>query len=154
MNIRRMLRNFFNLTLRRQYKIAFNQDGSIEAVDLNMYSNGGCSLDLSPAVMEVCMFAVDACYRFPSMHIMGHMCKTHRVSCTAFRGFGKPQAMVISEAILDHVAHSSGLTVQAVRDINLLRTGDTLLDHTPVEESLYSCYRPLYFLSIFLLTHV
>ncbi|KAH3756251.1 xanthine dehydrogenase/oxidase [Pelomyxa schiedti] len=125
------------------YKVAYSRDGTIEAVSLEMYSNGGCSLDLSPAVMEVAMFAFDCCYRFPAIRITGKCCRTHRVSCTAYRGFGKPQAMVVTEGVIDRVARACGIAVQNVRDANVLRMGDKLTDGTPVEEQFFACWEPL-----------
>eukprot|EP01105_Mastigella_eilhardi_P006354 TRINITY_DN17960_c0_g1_i1.p1 TRINITY_DN17960_c0_g1~~TRINITY_DN17960_c0_g1_i1.p1 ORF type:complete len:1327 (-),score=359.53 TRINITY_DN17960_c0_g1_i1:111-4091(-) len=125
------------------YRLAYEPDGRIAAAELHMYSNGGCSLDLSPAVMEVAMFAVDGCYHLPALRMVGTCCRTNRVSCTAYRGFGKPQAMVINESLLDHVACAAHLSVQQVRDANLLKPTETLMDETPVEDSLYQCYKPL-----------
>eukprot|EP01106_Pelomyxa_sp_JSP_P007074 TRINITY_DN215_c0_g2_i2.p2 TRINITY_DN215_c0_g2~~TRINITY_DN215_c0_g2_i2.p2 ORF type:complete len:525 (+),score=170.59 TRINITY_DN215_c0_g2_i2:131-1576(+) len=126
-----------------RYRAAYTQDGKVEALEVDMYANGGCSLDLTPAVIEVAMFAVDNCYLFKNLRLRGVPCRTNRVSCTAFRGFGKPQAMATTEAVLDHVARHAGLSPMAVRDANLLRPGDCILDGSPVEEALHRCWAPL-----------
>jgi xanthine dehydrogenase/oxidase len=35
----------------------------------------------------------------------GRVCKTNLPSNTAFRGFGGPQGMIVTEAWVEHIAH-------------------------------------------------
>ena len=42
--------------------------------------------------------------RIPHVLATGHLCKTNISSCTAFRGFGAPQAMMITEDFMDKLA--------------------------------------------------
>eukprot|EP00727_Mastigamoeba_balamuthi_P009965 m51a1_g5591 xanthine dehydrogenase/oxidase, putative (1321) ;mRNA; f:649854-654584 len=126
-----------------KYKVAFNDSGRIEAAQLELLANGGCSVDLTPAVVEVAMFAIDNCYKFDNIRIRGIPCRTNRVSCTAYRGFGKPQAMVITETIIDHVARAAGLSTLQVREANILRKGDSIIDGTVVEDQFSQCWTPL-----------
>ena len=74
-----------------RYRVAHNSDGTIMAYDLQLFSNGGCSLDLSGAVIEKSMFASDASYRIPHARIRGTACRTNLPSNTGFRAFGTPQ---------------------------------------------------------------
>src|SRR5690606_19872676 len=51
--------------------------------------------------------------------IVSYRCKTHKVSNTAFRGFGGPQGMVVIEYIIDEIARTLGKDPLEVRRANL-----------------------------------
>lgn len=70
------------------------RDGEVVAVEIDLYSNAGCSLDLSGAVMERALFHSDNVYRVAHMRVRGHVCRTNLPSNTAFRGFGGPQVWI------------------------------------------------------------
>ena len=86
-----------------RYKVGFDGEGRILALDVDLYNNGGQTADLSMAVMERGVSHVDNAYRVPNVHVRGHVCKTNLPSNTAFRGFGAPQAMFVAETIVDKV---------------------------------------------------
>src|ERR1700722_9146125 len=69
------------------YHAGFDDDGRIIALDLKLWSNGGCSADLSFAVLERSMLHVDNAYFLPNIRIAAKVCKTNLPSNTAFRGF-------------------------------------------------------------------
>ena len=74
-----------------QYEVGFEEDGTIKAVDMNLYSNGGHAHDLSFPVMERALFHSDNAYKIPHLSTYGKVCRTNVFSNTAFRGFGGPQ---------------------------------------------------------------
>ena len=53
------------------------------------------------------MFHIDNAYHIPALEVTGFVCKTHKTSQTAFRGFGGPQGMLVIEDILDRIARAS-----------------------------------------------
>ncbi|PZV09461.1 MAG: xanthine dehydrogenase molybdopterin binding subunit [Leptolyngbya sp.] len=109
-----------------QYKVGFDGEGKLLALDLDLYADGGWSLDLSPPVLLRAMLHVDNAYYIPHVEIRGQIAKTHRVSNTAFRGFGGPQGMLMIEEILDRVARSLNLSPDVVRERNFYHgTGET-----------------------------
>ena len=61
------------------------------ALDLQLYSNGGNTLDLSKSIMDRALLHCDSCYRIPNLRVQGFVCKTNIASNTAYRGFGGPQ---------------------------------------------------------------
>ena len=64
------------------------------------------------------------------MHVTGQVCKTNKVSQTAFRGFGGPQGMLFAEEIVARVAQHLGLPAERVRERNFYRgTGETATTH-------------------------
>ncbi|MFW5920350.1 MAG: xanthine dehydrogenase molybdopterin binding subunit, partial [Polyangiales bacterium] len=107
-----------------RYRAAHDDDGKLLALDVELFSDGGWSLDLSEPVMYRAMFHVDNCYFIPHVQVVGRVCRTNKTSQTAFRGFGGPQGMVVIEDILDRVARRCGLAPHEARQRNFYREGD------------------------------
>lgn len=108
-----------------RYAAGFSEDGQLEGVRIALYSDGGWSLDLSEPVLARAMFHSDNAYFVPAAEITGLICRTHKTSQTAFRGFGGPQGMLVIEEILDHAARRLGLAPELVRERNFYRAGHT-----------------------------
>ena len=108
-----------------QFSAGFDGEGRLLAVQAQLYSDGGWSLDLSEPVMWRAMFHVDNAYYLPAVDLTGYVCRTHKTSQTAFRGFGGPQGMLVIEEILDRVARRLSLAPEEVRERNFYREGQT-----------------------------
>ena len=108
-----------------RFEAGFSKDGLIEALRLQLYSDGGWSLDLSDPILWRALFHADNAYYLPNVDLMGLVCKTHKTSQTAFRGFGGPQGMLVIEDILDRAARTLGLAPELVRERNFYREGQT-----------------------------
>jgi xanthine dehydrogenase large subunit len=108
-----------------RFDVGFDRDGKLLALVLDLYSDGGFSLDLSGPVLGRAMFHSDNAYLVPNVAVTGRICRTHKVSMTAFRGFGGPQGMLMIEEIVDRVARALGMRADLVRERNLYREGDT-----------------------------
>ena len=107
-----------------RFTAGFDDDGRLLGVELSLYSDGGWSLDLSEPVMWRALFHCDNAYLIPALDAAGWICKTHKTSQTAFRGFGGPQGMLAIEDILDRIARTLGLPPEVVRERNFYRDGD------------------------------
>lgn len=59
-----------------------------------------------------------------NLRVQGSVCRTNLPSNTAFRGFGGPQGMVITEEIVTNVATYLGMDPVAIRTLNMYREGD------------------------------
>ena len=115
---------------RGRYEVGFAGDGLLQGVRLELHSDGGFSSDLSLPVLGRALFHVDNAYFIPNLHVTGRVCKTHKVSQTAFRGFGGPQGMLFCEEILDRVARHLALPPERVRERNFYRgAGETATTH-------------------------
>ena len=99
-------------------------DGRLEGVRISYYSDGGWSLDLSEPILWRALFHTDNTYQLPAVELTGSICRTHKTSQTAFRGFGGPQGMLVIEEILDQAARRLGLPPDVVRERNFYREGD------------------------------
>ena len=95
----------------------------LAALDVQLYSNGGAMLDLSGPVMDRALLHIDNCYKWPSFRAHGVVCKTHTPPNTAFRGFGGPQGMIVTEHIMYHLAMEMKVSVDDLRDANLYPAG-------------------------------
>jgi len=99
----------------------------LHALDVRLYNNGGCKFDLTGPVLDRALFHVDNCYYWPNFHSVGTPCKTSQPPHTAFRGFGGPQGMVVTEHIMDHLALACNVPGDQLRRDNMY----TLDDATP-----------------------
>ncbi len=116
-----------------RYQAGFAKNGRLEGVRISLYSDGGWSLDLSEPVLSRALFHCDNAYLLPAAELTGLICRTHKTSQTAFRGFGGPQGMLVIEDILDQAARRLGLPPDVVRERNFYRDGDITPYGQPVK---------------------
>ncbi|MFE1788201.1 xanthine dehydrogenase molybdopterin binding subunit [Streptomyces sp. NPDC059525] len=109
------------------WKIGFDAEGRIQALDATLTADGGWSLDLSEPVVARALCHIDNTYWIPHARVAGRIAKTHKVSNTAFRGFGGPQGMLVIEDIMGRCAPLLGLDPMELRERNFYRAGQ----HTP-----------------------
>ncbi len=107
-----------------RWKVGVNKDGKLQALDLDIFNNGGWTFDLSVAVCERAITHSDSCYFIPNVSIRGRICKTNTMSNTAFRGFGGPQGLFIAECYMSEVADRLGMPVEKLRAVNMYKDGE------------------------------
>jgi xanthine dehydrogenase large subunit len=105
-----------------RWETGFDDVGKVLAVRYEFFSNGGATTDLSPSVMERTLLHADNCYYFPNAEFTGKICFTNYPSNTAFRGFGGPQGMAVTENMLESIAQHLGIDSLQVRMTNLYGT--------------------------------
>jgi xanthine dehydrogenase large subunit len=101
-----------------RYRVGFTSLGDITALKVDFISNGGCSADLSLAVMERTLLHAENAYYVPHVDLSGTVCRTNMPSNTAFRGFGGPQALACMENMIEDIAAYLGLDAYDVRRQN------------------------------------
>ena len=111
------------------YKVGFTREGLITALVVDHFSDGGCSTDLSLAVLERAMLHTDNAYYLPNARIAGRVCRTNFPSNTAFRGFGGPQGVAVIESVIEAIAHATGRDAADIRRLNCY--GDQGANTTP-----------------------
>jgi xanthine dehydrogenase large subunit len=111
------------------YRVGFDEQGRILALEIVLASRCGYSADLSAPVNDRAMFHVDNCYFLENIRIVSHRCKTHTVSNTAFRGFGGPQGMLAIEAVIDAIARDRRLDPLVVRRRNFYGIDERNVTH-------------------------
>jgi xanthine dehydrogenase large subunit len=118
-----------------KYAAGFSADGRLHTLRVELFSDGGWSLDLSEPVMWRSMFHVDNAYKLPAVEVTGRVCRTHKTSQTAFRGFGGPQGMLVIEEVLSRAACALNLPPDVVRERNFYRDGDATHYGEPVRDA-------------------
>ncbi len=108
-----------------RWTVGFDDAGRLLALQAEVYSDGGWSLDLSEPVMARTLCHVDNAYFIPHVEVRGTVCRTNKTSQTAFRGFGGPQGMLVTEDILSRCAPRLGLTPEELRRRNFYQAGQT-----------------------------
>ena len=108
-----------------RYTAGYDQRGVLRGLDVELYSDGGWSVDLSEPVLWRAIFHLDNAYLLPALNVTGYVCRTNKTSQTAFRGFGGPQGMLVVEDAIDRIARSLGVPPETVRERNFYREGDT-----------------------------
>jgi xanthine dehydrogenase large subunit len=118
-----------------KYAAGLSADGHLKALRIELFSDGGWSLDLSEPIMWRSMFHVDNAYKLPAVEVTGRVCRTHKTSQTAFRGFGGPQGMLVIEDILSRAAQMLNLPSDVIRERNFYRDGDETHYGEPVRDA-------------------
>ena len=107
------------------YTVGFDNEGRVQGVDIAIHADCGCSPDLSDAIVDRAMFHADNAYHYPKARVVGERWRTHKVSNTAFRGFGGPQGVIIAESMMDDIARSVDKDPLDVRMLNLYQDQTT-----------------------------
>ena len=105
------------------WRVAFDDNGVLQALDATLTSDGGWSLDLSEPVLARALCHIDNTYWIPNIRVNGRIAKTHKTSQTAFRGFGGPQGMLVIEDILGRCAPLLGIDPIELRRRNFYVDG-------------------------------
>ncbi len=118
-----------------QWRVGFDADGRLRALDATLTSDGGWSLDLSEPVLTRALCHVDNAYWIPDVRLNGRIARTNKTSQTAFRGFGGPQGMLVLEDILGRCAPLLGLAAAELRRRNFYREGQATPYGQPVRHA-------------------
>ncbi|WP_372698512.1 xanthine dehydrogenase molybdopterin binding subunit [Arthrobacter sp. JSM 101049] len=107
------------------WEAGLDDEGHIVAYKAVVTADGGFSVDLSPAVVSRALCHVDNAYYLPNVHVLGRIARTNKTSHTAFRGFGAPSGMIITEDLLGQAATKLGIGEEEIRRRNFYAPGQT-----------------------------
>ncbi|WP_243058166.1 xanthine dehydrogenase molybdopterin binding subunit [Nocardioides sp. SR21] len=114
------------------WRVGFDADGRLVALDTALTSDGGWSLDLSEPVLSRALCHVDNAYWIPNVRAVGRVARTNKTSQTAFRGFGGPQGMLVVEDVLGRCAPLLGIAADELRRRNFYADGQATPYGQPV----------------------
>jgi CO/xanthine dehydrogenase Mo-binding subunit len=109
---------------RVRHRIAAKNDGTLVAMDVDIFVDAGAYAGLAAIVAERGNASVVGPYRVPHVRVDTHTVYTCNAFSGAFRGFGHPQVAVATESQLDELARRLGMSPVEIREKNLLRPGD------------------------------
>lgn len=121
-----------------KYEAGCTKDGMLQYLDVSIYANAGFSRDLSQPVVDRALLHIDNCYKWPALSAQGWLCKTNHPSHCAFRGFGGPQGMMVSESVIQHLAETINMPVDIMRGKNIYKDDDV----THFQQPLIDFYVP------------
>ena len=97
--------------------------GKITGADYRLYKNAGWNTDASPDIVATSMMHLDNSYEFPTYRVNTKTCKTNTPSNTAFRAYGAPPAMTITENMIYDACVELKMDPLQFRRDNLQRAG-------------------------------
>lgn len=122
-----------------KWKCGMDENYKIVAYKLELYANGGWSMDLSQGVLDRAVLHLQNCYNIENCYILGKVCKTNIASNTAFRGFGGPQGMYLAESMMVDISERLDVDVELLRERNY--HDKTKLDQTtPYKQKVFPDY--------------
>jgi CO/xanthine dehydrogenase Mo-binding subunit len=122
-----------------QVSTAFNEEGIIQARDIDITLDTGAYTENSVRVLRK---AVETCfgpYRVPAIRIRGRAVYTNTTPASSYRGFGAFHTNPASESNLDKAAQTLGIDPLEIRLRNLAKFGDAIIPNSrPVDSDLAS----------------
>jgi len=110
-------------------------DGTLTAVQAEIYGDAGAYASLSEHVMTRAATHATGPYDVPNVEIDCYAAYTNNVPAGAFRGFGVPQSAFAVESQMDILAEELGLSAFEIRRKNALRIGDATATGQVLRES-------------------
>jgi CO/xanthine dehydrogenase Mo-binding subunit len=109
---------------RGRFRTALDADGNILAMDIDITINAGAYMSCSNIVLQRAIFSSNSVYDIPNVQVRGRSVATHSVPSDAFRGFGAPQGLFLSEMHMSHVARNIGVDPVSFKQKYFIKTGD------------------------------
>jgi CO/xanthine dehydrogenase Mo-binding subunit len=108
-----------------RHRTGVTRDGRLTAIEVDVLFDAGAYVTLSPVVLSRGTLHATGPYRCEDVSVRGRAVFTNTPPNGAFRGFGAPQTLFAAEVHMDRVAAALGLDPVRVREVNLLRPGDS-----------------------------
>jgi CO/xanthine dehydrogenase Mo-binding subunit len=113
-------------------KLGFTREGKVVGIDARIVVDNGAYNDKGPAVLSRSTLALGSHYAIPNIRASSYLVYTNKQYCTAFRGFGKPQAVFAVESIMEIAAEKLGMDSIRFREMNATHPGDTTPTGVPI----------------------
>lgn len=110
---------------RCDYKVGFDDNGKINALQMTLYADGGCSYDSTAGTVDMALTSADNCYFVPNYAIEGKLCFTNLPSNTPTRAPGCVPAIYFMESVVESVSAYLGLSPDVVKPLNFYAKGQT-----------------------------
>lgn len=109
---------------RLRYKVGFDRDGALQAMEADILADAGAYLSVSPWVTW--RSTVQCCGPYGVEHVKcdTRAVYTNQVFTGAMRGFGSPQVNFAVEQLVEMAAERLGMDAVEFRRRNMLRQGD------------------------------
>lgn len=116
-------------------KTGAKKDGTLTAVEAELYGDGGAYASLSDKVMTRATTHASGPYSVPHVVVDCYAMYTNNTPCGAFRGFGVTQSCFAVESNMDLLAEELGMDPIELRRINALKVGGVTCTGQVMRES-------------------
>ena len=106
-------------------KAGFSKEGKFLAYKAEFLMDAGAYADYTVNVARTAGYAADGSYDIENVFVRSLAIYTNKIPTTAMRGFGHPENHWPLEQILDRAAKELGIDPVKIREINLLRPGES-----------------------------
>lgn len=106
-------------------KAGFSKEGKFLAYKAEFLMDAGAYADYTVNVARTAGYAADGSYDIENVFVRSLAIYTNKIPTTAMRGFGHPENHWPLEQILDRAAKELGMDPVKIREINLLRPGES-----------------------------
>ncbi len=113
-------------------KVGLTKEGKMVGIDSTIVADNGAYNDKGPAVLLRSTLAHAAHYNIPNVRVTSSLVYTNKQYCTAFRGFGKPQAVLAIESLVDMAAEKVGIDSVKFRELNSTPVGSKTPSGVPI----------------------
>jgi CO/xanthine dehydrogenase Mo-binding subunit len=122
--------------VRMRYRSGASADGKLQAIDVDILSDGGAYALLSALVLLYSTTCATGPYRCPNVRIRARTVYTNHTPCSAMRGFGAMQVAFGYERQMDLLAAELAIDPLELRRKNFVERGDTLPIGQPLETAI------------------
>jgi CO/xanthine dehydrogenase Mo-binding subunit len=109
-----------------RYRTGATKEGILTALEVELTSDSGAHVALSPWVLHNSVVTAAGPYRIPNVKVDAATVCTNNPVASAFRCFGTIQPNLAYEGQMDALAEKLGMDPLEIREKNFLRKGDTL----------------------------
>ncbi|MFC1965221.1 xanthine dehydrogenase family protein molybdopterin-binding subunit, partial [Chloroflexota bacterium] len=108
----------------RESEIGLKKDGTIVAWREKIIMDSGAYGRISEWIAQITQGVLPGPYKIPNIWIDTYIVYTNKPVCSAFRGFGNPQAVFARESLIDIAAEKMGMDRIVLRLKNTIRPED------------------------------
>lgn len=118
-----------------KYKVGYNNDGKIKAMEIDILADGGAYSSMSPFVTWRTVVQATGPYEIENVQTDVKAVYTNNPYTGAMRGFGSPQPIFAQESIMDEIAYRLEISPAEIRRINgykqnsITASGQKLVEH-------------------------
>ncbi|MFH1654860.1 MAG: xanthine dehydrogenase family protein molybdopterin-binding subunit [Pseudomonadota bacterium] len=117
------------------YKTGVLSDGTIKAMEIRFFLDGGAYMSLSPVVLSRGVLHSGGAYKIENFSAHALTFATNTSPNGAFRGFGAPQSIFALESHIDEIANELKMSPLEFRRKNLLKLNDETTTGQRLKES-------------------
>ena len=117
---------------RMKSRLGVTKAGRMVAIESDMVADNGAYNDKGPAVLLRSTLGHAAHYDIPNIRVTSSLVYTNKQYCTAYRGFGKPQAVFSIESLVDMAAERVGMDPVKFRELNATKVGSKTPSGVPI----------------------